>query len=118
MTDLHGLSQGTNIYADDPISALYNDTAADVTGYWSSQGTHSDMAAFATPLKYAAWRHIPTTYLICELDQCVPPRAQEGMVASTEGAVKAEKIKSGHMPMLSMPEKFVEILMSEAGEAV
>ncbi len=46
------------------------------------------------------------------------PHVQEGMVASTEGAVKTVRLRSGHMPMLSMPEKLVDLLRGEAGEAI
>lgn len=104
--------------ADDPVSALHNDTSEDVATYWSSYTTHSDLNAFATPLKYAAWRHIPTTYLVCELDQCLLPHVQRGMVESAKDAVKTVQLPSGHMPMLSMPEKFADVLEGEAGEDV
>lgn len=110
--------QGGSVYADDPGFALHNDTSAEVAAYWAQYTTYSDLAAFATPLKYAAWRHIPTTYLLCELDKCILPHVQEGMVSSTEGAVKTIRLRSGHMPMLSMPEKFVDLLRGGAGEAV
>ena len=108
--------QGGSLFADDPHYALHNDTSADVAAYWSSHTTHSDLVAFATPLKYAAWRHMPTTYLLCELDRCLPPHVQEGMLALTEGLVRTVRLPSGHMPMLSMPEKLVDILRGEAGE--
>lgn len=39
------------------------------------------------------------------------------MLTSTEGAVKIVRLPSGHMPMLSMPEKVVDILRGEAGQA-
>ncbi|KAM0798352.1 Alpha/beta hydrolase fold-1 [Usnea florida] len=108
--------EGGNVFADDPASSLHSDTPEDVAAYWSSYTTHSDLTAFATPLKYPAWRHNPTTYLVCELDRCILPDVQRGMVASTEGVVKTVQLPSGHMPMLSMPEKFVDILEGEAGE--
>ena len=110
--------QGGNVFADDPASSLHSDTPDDVAAYWSSYTTHSDVTAFATPLKYPAWRHIPTTYLVCELDKCILPDVQRGMVASTKGVVKTVQLPSGHMPMLSMPEKFVDILEGEAGEGL
>ena len=72
------------------------------------------MTAFATPLKYAAWRYIPTTYVLCESHRCIPLRAQESMVASTEGKVRNVRLSSGHVPMLSMPERLVDILTQEA----
>ena len=39
------------------------------------------------------------------------------MLAMTEGKVKTIRLPSGHMPMLSMPEKVVDILREEAGKA-
>ncbi len=39
------------------------------------------------------------------------------MLASTEKTVKTVRLSSGHMPMLSMPEKVADILRGEAGEA-
>ena len=104
------------MFADDPASSVLSDTSADVAAYWSSHITHSDLTAFATPLKYPAWRHISTTYLVCELDKCILPDVQRGMVASIKGVVKTVQLPSGHMPMLSMPEKFVDFLNEEAGE--
>ncbi|CAF9939500.1 MAG: hypothetical protein HETSPECPRED_001798 [Heterodermia speciosa] len=104
------------IIADDPVYAFYNDVSADVAAYWSPQITHSDVAAFATPLKYAAWRLIPTTYVICEMDKSVLPHVQESMVVSTEGAVKAIRLPSGHLPMLSVPEALSDILVQEVGK--
>ena len=110
--------QGGNVFADDPMSSLHSDTSEDVAAYWSSYTTHSDLTAFATPLKYAAWRHISTTYLMCELDKCILPNVQRGMVASTKGVVKTVQLPSGHMPMLSMPEKLVDILEGKAAEGL
>ena len=94
--------------------AFHNDTSADVAAHWSPQLTHSDLAAFATPLKHAAWRYIPTTYLICEVDKAILPHVQESMVASTAGVVKAVRLPSGHLPMLSMPDRLSDILREEA----
>ena len=93
---------------------MHNDTSAEIAAYWSPYNTHSDIAAFGTPLSYAAWRHIPSTYILCELDRCILPPVQEDMVASAKGQVKVERIQSGHMPMLSMPDKLAKILIEEA----
>ena len=114
IANIASASQGVNVYADDPVYALHNDTSKEIAAYWSTYVTHSDLTAFATPLQFAAWRYIPSTYLLCELDQCVPPQVQEAMIALTEGKVKVERLASGHMPMLSMPQKFVEVLEREA----
>jgi hypothetical protein len=38
------------------------------------------------------------------------------MVKLVGGEVKVKRISSGHMPMLSMPDKFVEFPVGEAGD--
>ena len=38
------------------------------------------------------------------------------MLASTQGTVRTVRLPSGHVPMLSMPEKLMDILRGEAGE--
>jgi hypothetical protein len=43
---------------------------------------------------------------------------QEDMVKLVDGKVKVERIPSGHMPMLSMPDKFVEFLVGQVGDTV
>ena len=77
--------------------------------------THSSLNAFKYPLQYAAWRDIPTTYLVCESDQCIPPQVQWGMLASI-GGVKMAQLSSGHLPMISKTDEFVEFLEREASE--
>ena len=111
------MCQGGNVFADDPISGFRDDTSADVASHWAPLLTHSDLAAFATPQKYVAWRHIPTTYVLCEQDRSIPVHAQEAMVASAQGLVKLIKMPSGHLPMLSMTDHLVKILQEEAGGA-
>ena len=53
---------------------------------------------------------------MCELDKCILPHVQRGMVESAKDGVKTVQLPSGHLPMLSMPEKFVDVLEGEAGE--
>lgn len=107
--------QGGNLIAHDPIYAFHNDTSAETAAYWAPHTTHSDLAAFATPLQYAAWREIPATYLLCELDKCILSNVQEGMLAATEGRVRGVRLQSGHMPMLSVPERLADVLRGEVG---
>ena len=38
------------------------------------------------------------------------------MLSLTENRIKTVRLPSGHMPMLSMPEKLADILLREADE--
>jgi pimeloyl-ACP methyl ester carboxylesterase len=49
----------------------------------------------------------PTTYIICEQDQCVPPAAQEQMAAAAD---HIHRLSSSHQPMASMPDELADAL--------
>ena len=69
-----------------------------------------------TKLTRAAWRYIPSTYLICENDKAAPPQYQEMFAASAKAHV--EKCGSGHSPHLSQPEMLVQKIHEAAQQAV
>ena len=49
----------------------------------------------------------PTTYIICEQDQAIPPQAQEAMAAAANHVVR---LPSSHSPLLSMPKQLASVL--------
>lgn len=49
----------------------------------------------------------PTTYIICEHDQVLPPQAQEAISAAADHVVR---LPSPHSAMLSMPGKLASVL--------
>jgi pimeloyl-ACP methyl ester carboxylesterase len=49
----------------------------------------------------------PTTYIICERDQAIPPVAQEQMATAAD---HRHRLPSSHEPMTSMPDELAEIL--------
>ena len=58
------------------------------------------MACLGTMLTAAAWRELPSSYLLCEQDQALPVPAQEAMSARTS---IVERLASGHSPFYSHP---------------
>ena len=63
--------------------------------------------ASATAASSAPNRTHPTTYIICEHDQALPPAAQEQLAAATD---HVERLASSHQPMTSMPDQVAAIL--------
>ncbi len=61
----------------------------------------------ATAPSSAPDRGHPTTYIICEQDQAVPPAAQEQMAAA---AGHRYRLPSSHQPMASVPDELAETL--------
>ena len=55
---------------------------------------------------------MPSVYLVCENDQCLPAPVQLQM-AEIAGS-KIEKCKAGHMPMISIPEGVAEVIIQAA----
>jgi hypothetical protein len=49
----------------------------------------------------------PTTYIICEQDQSIPPAAQEPMAAAAD---HVHRLSSSHQPMASMPDELADVL--------
>jgi pimeloyl-ACP methyl ester carboxylesterase len=64
------------------------------------------VSSFAAP-STAPDRLHPTTYIICEQDQAVPPVAQEQWAAAADNVVR---LPSSHQAMLSMPDRLAAVL--------
>ena len=64
------------------------------------------MSSFASPSSAPDCSH-PTTYIICEQDQAVPPAAQEQMAAAADNV---ERLPCSHQAMVSMPDQLVALL--------
>jgi pimeloyl-ACP methyl ester carboxylesterase len=66
----------------------------------------TSLSSAATPSTAPPARH-PTTYIICEQDQAIPPQAQEAMSAAADHVVR---LPSSHSPFLSMPKQLARTL--------
>ncbi len=71
-------------------------------------------AAFEQPLTRAAWREVPSTYLVCEADQAIPLLAQERMAQRSRDVVR---LPDGHSPFLSSPGEVARVLRDVAESA-
>jgi hypothetical protein len=66
----------------------------------------TSLSSAATPSTSPPAQH-PTTYIICEHDQAIPPQAQEAMSAAADHVVR---LPSSHSPYLSMPSQLARAL--------
>ena len=64
--------------------------------------------------RYGHLADIPSTFVFCEQDNCVPPARQEAYLANLH-IDKVIRIDSGHQPMNSRPDELADLLLSEAG---
>lgn len=88
---------------------------------WISKlGSFSYRSMFS-PLGYAAWKDVPSTYLVCEHDNAIPPQGQHGMIQSAKDAgadVDVHTLKASHSPFLSLPKETANIIRKAAGEKI
>ena len=101
---------------------FYNDIDQDIvdklTGPVCSILAPQALGPFRCPLTYAAYRHVPTTYLLCKNDNTLILTAQKQLVewANTGNPIKVETVtcEAGHSPFLSMPTLVVELIQNIA----
>ncbi|KAI0421083.1 Alpha/beta hydrolase fold-1 [Xylaria grammica] len=85
---------------------------------WAAKFTRHSSASFNTPLTYAGYRDVPVSYLLCEDDLVIPKDVQEAEIAMIEresgNKVHVTSIKSGHIPILSMPQEVISWITQTA----
>lgn len=64
---------------------------------------------FTDKMTYDAFRHIPVSYILCELDNTLLPWWQERRIeflksARSDGEVHVVRFKTGHCPNITEPE--------------
>lgn len=55
----------------------------------------------------AAWRQVPTTYVVCTEDRCNDPESQRAMAAD---ATEVVELRSSHSPFLSQPRQVADLI--------
>lgn len=66
------------------------------------------LAVLQQPVEAAAWRHVPSTYLVCAQDRGTPAELQREYAARAGSVVELD---SGHHPFLSQPAAVRELIL-------
>lgn len=93
-----------------PGEVFYADVHPDKARSAADRLGHHSLAAFGQPLLRAAWRTIPSTYVVCERDAAIPVGAQEAM---SERARRVLRMPTSHSPFLSRPAQLAGVLRAE-----
>ena len=64
--------------------------------------------ALTQPVPTAAWRTVPSRYVVCTEDRATPSDRQRQFA---ERATEVVELASGHHPFLSMPEQLAEAIL-------
>ncbi|KAH6868194.1 Alpha/beta hydrolase fold-1 [Alternaria rosae] len=109
---------GPHVLPLDPY-IFYSDLPLDEQAYWFSQIQPHSLASAYAKTTGAAWKNIPSSYLVCEEDKSMPVIAQDKMieVVRAEGAeVQVTRLACGHSPFLSRVQETVQWVRRVAGE--
>ncbi|MFC8784957.1 alpha/beta hydrolase [Streptomyces nigra] len=106
--DVHESEEYFDVH--DPLKALYADVEPDLAARCVARLGHESLRAVKQPLTEAAWRTVPSTYIVCEDDVAIPPPLQEQMAVRAE---RVQRIRSSHSPFLSRPAELASLLCEE-----
>jgi pimeloyl-ACP methyl ester carboxylesterase len=104
------------MYLKDGAALLYNDLPAQEAAEWEERLIAQSHAVQRTEITCAAWKYVPSTYLLCENDKAAPPQYQQ-MFAELAGS-KLIRYGAGHSPMLSQPGMLVKSIVEAVVRAV
>lgn len=109
---------GEYIHFLDPIPAIYHDCPEKVQKQAVNHLRHHCIATFAAPLTYAAYQHIPSTYLLCSNDRFISIERQRDLIRKSNANFQTFETGSGHSPFLSQPELTARVIRRAAGEKI
>jgi pimeloyl-ACP methyl ester carboxylesterase len=112
MYTLHGVPDpedtgGLFPLGDEPRTSLYGDLPDAEAEQAVSRLVNQTVRSFAEKVDAAAWRTIPSTYIITEQDKAIPPALQEQMAAQ---AAEIRRLPGGHSPFLSQPRRLAALI--------
>jgi pimeloyl-ACP methyl ester carboxylesterase len=109
---------GEYIHFLDPIPAFYHDCPQDVQTQAVKQLRHHSRATIFAPLTYAAYQHIPSTYLFCTNDEMMTIEKQRELVENSGIKFKMFECNASHSPFLSQPGLTARVIRHAAGESI
>ena len=102
-----GSEDGRSLLPDNPQHVFYNDCTPELADRSAAALMPQSRASVVDELTTAAWQTVPSTYVICERDNAIPPPAQE-MMSGRAGTVL--RLDSSHSPFLSRPDDVTAII--------
>ena len=82
---------------------------------WARAAPKHSALSFASPLTYAAYKDIPSSYILCEQDGIIPPSKQEqylnNIKLATNRDVDVRRLNTNHVPNLTATEELAKMIL-------
>jgi pimeloyl-ACP methyl ester carboxylesterase len=88
------------------VAALYGDCGPDDVEFALARLCPQSAASFGQPVRAAAWRTIPSTYVICHEDRAVSLGFQRVLATRTTDTVE---LATSHSPFFSQPQRVADL---------
>ena len=96
----------------DPVTRFYHDVRdPELIKTAISRLRHQSWPSFTQPLTRAAWRDLPSTFVVLGQDRAIPVPAQEAMA---QRATRIRRMDTSHSPFLSQPAQLAELILEES----
>lgn len=95
-------------------SAFYADCSPEDVEFAVARLSPQNPATFAQPLRAAAWRTVPSTYVVCSEDRAVSVAFQRALATRTTDRVE---MSTSHSPFFSAPKVLADLLADIAERA-
>lgn len=101
---------------------FYGDLSREQQETWVGRLKEHDFdTIMKSPVTYAAWKHVPSTFIFCTEDKAISYQTQLEIVerARKEAMLlRTERLEASHSPFLSMPEAVVDAIRRAALEMI
>ncbi|GHE77205.1 hypothetical protein GCM10017786_03170 [Amycolatopsis deserti] len=101
VNDIRQVGDHLIIDADTAKHAFYHDCSPADAASAAGRLTPEHISTRSGIVSRAAWRTVPSHFVVCTLDRACTPEVQRMMAARVDST---SELEAGHSPMLSMPE--------------
>lgn len=100
---------GTFTVRPDALAQTFlQDCGSEIQRQATDKTARQSLAVLQQPVQSAAWRHVPSTYLVCADDRGTPADRQRRFAGRAGSVVE---IDAGHHPFLSQPATVRELIL-------
>jgi len=107
---------------EDAKRVFYHGISSEEGDLWASKLSHQSIGVYTSTTSYAAWRHIPSTYVVGTEDKTLfTPEFVDSIIETAKkieptAVDVVERCDGGHCLMISRPEWLANVLRRAAGE--
>lgn len=111
-----------------PAEVFYSDLSAQEGQFWVSKLLPQAGATYTAAANYAAWKDIPSWYLVTAQDKTLRPEVQRGWIQEAREyldqlggpgtgnrRIISQEISAGHLPFLSRPWETAQFIKRASG---